>query len=257
MANALANVKSTVSKILDVVDADEFNVFLSSGTNFRGELATIKGYKANRKDARKPQHYDAIHEYLQKYYGAIKLESIEADDALALCQTEETVICSIDKDLLQVPGKHYNWVNDERMLITPDVGRLKLYQQVLTGDSTDNIPGIKGVGPVKAKKIIVEPNNTDSEFLAAVCMDHWREYFEKGDDWFVYNDGLVSYELCENEGLTMTVEPKAVVNEVIMLLTVGGRQAYAALQKSSEQVPLPSEKEREEAWATRALSLVA
>lgn len=254
VSHALANVKSVIKTLCEAVGADEYCVFLSTGTNFRGEIATIKEYKANRKDSRKPVHYDAVHEYILDRYEAYKTESIEADDAMALCQTKGTVICSLDKDMLQVPGLHYNWVHDSKIAVSPYVGQRKLWQQVLTGDSTDNIPGIRGTGPVKARKII---NPLSAEELYPECIALWTEYFETGDDWFVYKDGLVSYEMYGDSGVMMMVEPESVVLEVLQLLTVGGNQAYAALQKSGEEIPLPSEKERKAAWAARSVPLVA
>jgi hypothetical protein len=241
VSHALSNVKSTVQKILDATNTNDFHIFLSSGTNFRGDVATIQEYKANRKDARKPVHYDAIHEYLQNFYGAIKYTSIEADDALAMCQTDNTVICSLDKDLLQVPGLHYNWTKEEpseaKKLVTPEVGILKLYQQLLTGDSTDNIPGIYGVGAVKAKKIIVEANTTDADHLFAVCLDHWREYLTSAD-WCKVEDDMVKYHPWFDAEREIQRYSCEVVEEVLDLLTVGGEQAYDALQKSGEELPL-------------------
>lgn len=255
VSHALANVKSTIAKILDKTNCNEFVVFLSSGNNFRSKIATIKEYKGNRKDARKPEHYAAIWEYLIKHYGAFVVESIEADDALAMCQTKDTVICSIDKDLLQVPGFHYDWVGDFKTLVSPAVGKRKLYQQVLTGDSTDNIPGIRGIGPVKARAIITEPNCADEEFLFAVCMDHWRDYLVERADWGEYKDMLFYYTpWYQDTPIGRSVEE--IVHEVLALLTVGGGAAYAALQEHGEQIPLPSEKEREALRTPGTLPLV-
>lgn len=261
VSHALANVKSTVAKILDATDCNEYVVFLSSGFNFRKNIATLLEYKGNRKDARKPEHYDAIHNYLKEYYGAITLTSIESDDALAMCQTKDTVICSIDKDLLQVPGFHYDWVGDYKTLISPDVGLKKLYMQVLTGDSTDNIPGIRGIGPVKARKIITDTYEligSDEHELHQACCVHWNKFLETNpfDGMYEPETGLFHYQ--HWDGTASTHKTAAdIVNEVRSLLTVGGRQAYAALQESGEQIPLPSEKERKEVRTPRPVPLVA
>lgn len=263
VSHALANVKSTVAKILDKTDCNEYVVFLSSGDNFRNDIATIQGYKANRKDARKPEHYEAIWDYLTTYYGAITLKSIESDDALAMCQTKDTVICSIDKDLLQVPGFHYDWVGDYKTLVSPDVGLRKLYQQVLTGDSTDNIPGIRGIGPVKARKIITDTYELigrDEHELHQVCCVHWNKFLETDpfDGHYESATGLLYYPHWSDEHKDMVAKTAAdIVNEVRALLTVGGKEAYAALQKSGEEIPLPSEEERKEVRTSRPLSLVA
>lgn len=66
----------------------------------------------------------------------------------------DTVIGSIDKDLDQITGNHFNFVKGTSYTISPEEGRKKLYLQLLTGDSTDNIPGIPKIGPKKAAKIV-------------------------------------------------------------------------------------------------------
>ena len=78
----------------------------------------------------------------------------EADDALGCAQTDETCIVSIDKDLLMIPGNHYNFVRDEYSKVDEQQGWYNFYKQLLTGDRTDNICGIKGVGPKTAEKLL-------------------------------------------------------------------------------------------------------
>jgi len=252
--NALANVKSIVRTILDEVDANDYTIFLSTGYNFRGDIATIRKYKGNRDGAAKPEHYDAIHEYLLNHYNTVRTESIEADDAMAMCQTNKTVICSLDKDMLQVPGFHYNWVNDEKLFVNASIGMQKLFMQVLTGDSTDNIPGIYGIGPVKAHRITRVPD----EDLWDVCIDAWRTYLPNADWCDHYNERTdTAFYRHWNDLADCGYLVPEIVEEVYNLLLVGGDKAYAALQESGEEVPLPSEKEREKAWATRALPELA
>jgi hypothetical protein len=250
--NALANVKSIVRTILDEVDANDYTIFLSTGYNYRGDIATIRKYKGNRDGAAKPEHYDAIHEYLMNHYNAVRTESIEADDAMAMCQTQKTVICSLDKDMLQVPGFHYNWVNDEKLFVNASIGMQKLFMQVLTGDSTDNIPGIYGIGPVKAYRITRVPD----EDLWDVCINAWEEYLPNAK-WCRFDNGVAYYAPWFDPEQEISRHPSEIVEEVYNLLLVGGEKANAALQESGEQVPLPSEKEREKAWATRALPELA
>ena len=74
-------------------------------------VATLEGklsseYKANRPDTR-PQHWKAVREFLVTQHKAFICEGFEADDQLGIDQDKEngnTTICSIDKDLLQIPG---------------------------------------------------------------------------------------------------------------------------------------------------------
>lgn len=85
----------------------------------------------------------------------------------------DTVIVTLDKDLDQVAGWHYNFVTKKRYWVTPEEGKYFFYQQVLTGDRIDNIPGLPKVGPVKAKKILgeISDETTYKEKVLAAYME--------------------------------------------------------------------------------------
>lgn len=148
-----------IERILERVSATGYTVYLSGGENFRKEIDS--NYKANRKDKPKPKWLQACREYLVVEWNASVTDGYEADDALAAAQTDSTFICSLDKDLLQVPGMHYNWVKDEEYYITPHQGLYNFWTQTLVGDVADNITGIRGLGPKKTAKLfdpIMEEN---------------------------------------------------------------------------------------------------
>ena len=143
--------------MFDLVDTDDHELFLTGKVNFRNDIAVTVPYKGNRKDVKKPKHLPLLREYLQVSWGASVSEGQEADDDIAIRATElseESIIVSIDKDFMQVPGWHYNFVKHLSYYITPEEGLVKLYTQMLTGDAADNIKGLFRVGPVKAAKII-------------------------------------------------------------------------------------------------------
>jgi len=225
LSHALATVKSTIATIINSTKPEDIKVYLTKGDNFRHELATIAKYKGNRDNLRRPHHYSDIREYLIKYYSAIVCEGYEADDALADAQTENTVLCSIDKDLLQVPGKHYNWVTDTKLLVTPETGLLKLWCQVLTGDKTDNIPGIYKCGPVTAKKLLADC--TTEEEMWDVCVEKWEEHIlgDTPPTWMSLKDDetkSVTYPHWEGDSME-TVNIEHIVEEIYQLIKVGRR----------------------------------
>ena len=80
----------------------------------------------------------------------------EADDLIAIAMTEnpDSIILSTDKDFDQLPGRHYNPTKQELYTVSEEDATRFLYEQILTGDRVDNIIGLKGVGPVKAKKAL-------------------------------------------------------------------------------------------------------
>jgi len=66
-----------------------------------------------------------------------------------------------------ITGNHYNFVKKEFEFVTPDEANKLFFLQVLTGDSVDDIPGLKGIGPVKSKEIL-DGYDTIEEMAAQV-----------------------------------------------------------------------------------------
>ena len=136
---------------------DSWSMHLTGKNNFRYEIATTVPYKGNRVDKPKPKHLAFLRSHLVKEWGASISEGEEADDTIAIEATklgDNCVIVSLDKDLDQISGWHYNFVKHLSYYIKPEEGLIKLYTQMLTGDAADNIKGLFRVGPVKAAKII-------------------------------------------------------------------------------------------------------
>ena len=58
-------------------------------------------------------------------------------------------------------GKHYNFVKKQQKYVTPEEGTRFFYQQMITGDTADNILGIRGLGAVKASKLLQDTAKKD------------------------------------------------------------------------------------------------
>jgi hypothetical protein len=157
--------------------------------NFREAVAKKKVYKGNRK-SEKPLHYLNLVEYMRGNYECVMAKGLEADDLLGVYQTKaeplSTIICSRDKDLKIIQGMHYGWESGFQREIGPmqvdELGHVELnkrrnkisgtglkffYSQVLTGDVTDNYPGLPSCGPVKAFDLL-DNTNTEGEMFEAV-----------------------------------------------------------------------------------------
>lgn len=196
---ARARTNEMLETILAETKADEYECWISDDreNNFRSKM--YPAYKANRVIPR-PKNYEAIKEHLVKEWGARFAYGMEADDALGIAQSTEarikfgleccdtsndwaeaqqhtTVICSIDKDLLQIPGLHYNFVKKALSKITPWDGLKWFYKQILIGDVSDNIKGCKGIGEVKAGKAIdqILQQAGELEVLKAVYSCYQRQ----------------------------------------------------------------------------------
>ena len=125
-------------------------VLIDGDGNFRSRLATIAPYKGTRSVHAKPLMYNDLREYLLTAWDAEVVYDQETDDEMAIRQGKDTIIVSIDKDMLQVPGWHYN-PNKGFKHISSAEGELRLYVQAATGDTVDNIKGVYKIGPKKAR----------------------------------------------------------------------------------------------------------
>lgn len=184
-----ARTEDLVDQILVNTEATEYRLFLTGKNNFRYSI--YPEYKAHR-PTEKPFWLEKCREYLIATFNAEVIHGQEADDALGINQTEDTIICSIDKDLLMIPGQHYNFVKDEFITVTPESGIRHFYMQCLTGDRSDNIKGIEKIGPKKAEKILAGCV-TEQEMFNAV-----RDAYSN-DEEFLMNGRVLWIRRKENE----------------------------------------------------------
>ena len=170
---AVARAEELLDQLLEKTGADSYRAFLSGKTNFRKSI--YPEYKANR-TAPKPKHLKELRQYALESMGAeLAPEGLEADDAMGINQTDDTVIVSLDKDMLMIPGKHFSWEIKGKGWVKPDTwteqseieGLRLFFEQCLKGDSADNIKGIEKVGPKKAKALLAGCN-TDQEMFNKV-----------------------------------------------------------------------------------------
>lgn len=180
---ALQNVKTVMESVVDRFNP-EYRAYVQGDGNFRDKIATILPYKGNRDSAHKPKYYKEIKEYLLDRWNAIEVHGQESDDAIGIEQFDNpdkyTVIVSTDKDMNTVPGWHFNWVKGELYYVTLADANRFFFHQMLEGDRTDNIPGITGVGPKTAAKIVAEHGHDLVRLRAAVQDQYKRQY---GMDW--------------------------------------------------------------------------
>ncbi len=194
--------KRLESNPLDGVAADLVELYQPSEytPNFREKVAKKKAYKGSRKNER-PKHYENLVEYVSATRDVVVAEGCEADDLLAIHQYAAepltTIICSRDKDLKIVPGMHFGWMCGYQKQFGPaqvtveggltlsasgkkleGTGLKFFYSQVLTGDKTDDYPGLPRCGPVKAFGLLDECNG-EAEMFNAVY-EAYRSFY--GDE---------------------------------------------------------------------------
>lgn len=174
--------------------------------NFRVGVAKAKPYKGKR-DKEKPFHRDNLRAYMLSNYDTKVANGIEADDLICIDANgrDDFTICTRDKDLRMVEGRHFGWPCGNQPQFGPlevkGIGEIKLtkngikgvgckffYSQLITGDSVDNIPGLPRGGPAMAYKLLNDLEDEPS-MLEAVT----SKYKEKlGDDWEAYFEEQVN-----------------------------------------------------------------
>ena len=140
-------------------------------TNFRRII--YPQYKGHRK--RKPIGFKALMDKAMTYMWCAYIPFGEGDDGIAhfAASFQDPVIASGDKDLDQIAGEHmfFDKKTDDIItyVVTEEEAIDNLHIQALMGDSADNIPGLEGIGKVKARKM-VEENKKREQPLP------WREH---------------------------------------------------------------------------------
>lgn len=185
--------KSLAYTIREITPTRVIIVFDGAGGSYRRRKLHPE-YKANRKPSKRITRWDAFRsiedekaameaqfsrllEYLDCLpLDVITMDNIEADDTIAYAAqnilTEgEIVIMSTDRDFLQlVDGRITVWSPIKRIFYTPEkiLEEFKvppynfLTYKILLGDTSDNIEGVKGLGPKKIPKIF--PDIVDKKF---------------------------------------------------------------------------------------------
>lgn len=196
----------------------------ADGSN-KGErflIAEVKPYQGHRSSNSKPKNYAYLRDFLLNYTGTAFTSTVwadrEADDAIAAAAYQAisgtpgyAVIATRDKDMRMLPGHHIDWVSREITVVAPgdyDVvgaggkqfGLKFFWQQMLEGDTADNIPGLEyyktergtlaRLGPKTAEKLLANATTSDE---AAVIVQNLYEgaYQDLWEDRFVEQAALL------------------------------------------------------------------
>lgn len=173
-----------------------YKTYISGQGNFRLQICPL--YKANRTQT-KPVLLPEVRQYFINKYAPVIKNGYEADDvcssAHVRCQEVgvESVLVHIDKDLNTIVGTHYNPDTKVSYTITPNQAMLNFYRQLIMGDVSDNVKGIKGIGPVKAAAILPAELLGTQKDLAKTLDNIVKDYYIKAgrEDDFAKNKRLL------------------------------------------------------------------
>jgi hypothetical protein len=165
---ALLRVDELMERIIHETGATSYNAYLTGSDNYR--LVYNPAYKANRAGKPRPHWLQAVREHLVTNWKATVEDGQEADDAMGIFQAthpDTSVICSIDKDLLCIPGKNYNFVTGVLREQSVVDARRHFYYQLIMGDRADNVFGFDGIAratvPKKLEGVIAELDSYQHE----------------------------------------------------------------------------------------------
>ena len=149
-----------VNHLEDKYPIDKVLTFSGSKGNFR-KLITPK-YKANRKKQELPPLLNEMHQFVKEQYDSIWGYGVETDDMVARywkqisddIGRDEVMIVSIDKDYKQFPCLMYNYHYKHQVVldISEEEAMFNFYEQMIVGDTADNVNYFKGKGKKYAEK---------------------------------------------------------------------------------------------------------
>ena len=185
-------------------------IFDSARKTFRNEI--YSAYKANRSEA--PDDLAPQFEYIRKSVLAFNLPSVdlvnyEADDLIAtyvdqiLQKGAKVTIVSSDKDLMQLYKKNVRifdpmknkFITEEDVLKKFGVDSSKVIDvQALAGDSSDNVPGVPGIGVKTAAELINKYGSLEETLKSAneIKQNKRRETLIENKDKALISKKLVS-----------------------------------------------------------------
>ena len=173
-----------ISLVVEQMEADRLILCFSDKANFRKEINPE--YKAHRKGDRKPMCFLPALAYCKDKYPYQIFPTLEADDTIGIIgttpsKTNEYVIVSDDKDLLTIPGLH--WDKELKLVyaIDKETADFNFYAQTLVGDPVDNYKGCPKVGKVTAEKILRKAEREGQDLWSAVVETYEKAHMTKED----------------------------------------------------------------------------
>jgi len=177
--NAVFGFTKMLMKLLDDTDADRIAViFDRARKTFRSDIyADYKAHRPPPPEELIPQ-FALVREATEALnVPAVDMDGFEADDLIATYarqaaeQGAEVTIVSSDKDLMQLVGPKITMLDAMKNRVIGEAEVVEKFGvgpdrvidvQALAGDSSDNVPGVAGIGVKTAAQLIEEYGDLDS-----------------------------------------------------------------------------------------------
>ena len=156
-ATALADKR--LASWIKLLKADGVLICLSCKTadGFRRKI--LPTYKSNRSSAVRPEQLQAVKDHLATTYPSLMMPELEADDVMGILSTEahegKRIIVSEDKAMQTIEGWLFNPRHDFKATYITKAHAHRFHMiQTLMGDAVDGYSGCRGIGKVKANRLL-------------------------------------------------------------------------------------------------------
>lgn len=210
---ARRNLLSRLDSIRFASGATKVIVHITDRASTKGQrflIAQQKPYQGQRKGGHKPRNWEVLREYMEGYEGqqfqVKKWDTREADDGMAYVAVAAAnagklaVICTADKDMRMLPGRHVVWTTKQLVEVPLNCyelvhdglvyGHKWFWIQMLWGDSADNIPGLVGIGEERAPQYL-EGTTCNEEAYPIVTGLYLKKHGDNWQDVFVEQAALL------------------------------------------------------------------
>lgn len=179
--NALYGFVRSVLKLMQDFKPTHMIAVFDGPNNTKTRTAIYPEYKANRQAPPEdlPHQLDWAYEFCKiAHIPVLRLPNVEADDVMATIalwaekNQKQVYICSSDKDLFQLVSDNIFILNTNKDNLVYDANQVMTHFGVwpsqikdylsIVGDSSDNVPGIKGFGPKTAQELLDKAKTLDA-----------------------------------------------------------------------------------------------
>jgi 5'-3' exonuclease len=188
------SIDSIVSALSLKLDIENLITFNGSRGNFRKFIGSNNVYKANREKTKRPEILNELHDYVNVNYDGIRGYGVETDDMVATKWAklskekgrDSVMIISIDKDYRQLPCLLFNYHPKHDVIydISEEEARHNFYEQILCGDSSDNINFLTGKGKAYFKKHFSECKS-DFQYMKKLFFLFKAKYKSKAREKYI------------------------------------------------------------------------
>jgi hypothetical protein len=187
-----------LEEVLESTFATDYAITVGGKGNFRQTLYADYKRSASRVKSKsiRAEWFEDLKSYVSDKEETAIAHGCEADDIVRIWAEEcraaskPFVVVTVDKDLKCIPGYHYNPIKRQLFHMSANESDKFYWKQVLMGDTVDNIPGLMGIGPKKADKILFGSYNRTTR-VEAVCRAYHEHHPEDGYERMLMNGKLL------------------------------------------------------------------